>query len=501
MTLPVLVINRAVDGQRLQRFRQKARAQGVKPIRIAALDGHRMDCPFHLWSDLIGAHFWGEDRIKPGALACYLSHRLAWQHVVEQGWDRALICEDDADLAEPLERVEGIAAGLGDFDILFANDRLVTGGGDTVPLDMALAVMEAKAPGADCYLITRRGAERMLALSAEQKIVCGVDWAMVWNGLGGDASASGPEIEILDRYFQRDAARLDVHVLCQPVATLRGVGSSIEHGHQVPLASLTTPVERMVHADYAVHLGHGAARLSFLGRSGSDPVMEAHREGALWEDAPLGELIRRFPEGGCFVDIGAHLGNHTVALGRLAHAAVIAVEPNPEIRRLLEMNIALNGLEGRVTLHMVAAGAEEGRGTISIHRRKPAQSSVHPGPPKPAKPTSDEDLPAFDTAAKPTASVAVQPMDTLIEDIRVDAIKIDTSGREVEVLKGLKRTLKRQTPILLIDHHVNDIDRIAGLLDRFGYTRHAHYPHDRPNRAVSLYLPQPRQPADPSPAE
>lgn len=495
MTLPVLVINRAVDTQRLQRFKQKARAQGVKPLRIAALDGHNAACPFHLWSDLIGDHFWGEDRIKPGALACYLSHRLAWQHVVEQDMDRALICEDDADLIEPLDRLAEIAGGLEGLDILFANDRLATGGGETVPLDMALAVMEAKAPGADCYLITRRGAERMLALSAEQKIVCGVDWAMVWNGLGADAPVSKPEIEILDRHFKRGSSRLTIHVLCQPVAELRGAPSSIDHSHQVPLADLTTRGGRMVHADYAVHLRHGAARLSFLGRSGSDPVMEAHREGALWEEEALRALLRRFPQGGVFVDIGAHLGNYTVALGRLGDATVVAVEPNPEIRRLLEMNIALNGLEDRVTLHPVAAGAQDAQGTLSIHRRKPSQSSVQPGPPQAEKAPREDELPAFDTATKPVAPVEIHPADALIGDSRVDAIKIDTSGREVEVLKGLKRTLKRQRPLLMIDHHAKDDARIAAFLDRLAYTRAAQFAHQRPNRGLSLYRPRPSDPS------
>ena len=404
MTLPVFVINRACDEARWSRFKQKARAQGVKPERIAAIDGHRPDAPFHLYADLIGTHFWGEDRIKPGALACYLSHRKAWEQIVARGLDRALICEDDVDLTEPTERLAAAADTLGAFDLLFANDRLA--GGDGIrPLSDAVREMQAKAPGADCYLMTRRGAERMLALSARQKIVLrgGLGDAVERVGTGAGASRDfhpgqgpGAARSVVDRLRSRPAGLED----CAAGA------SSIAHSVTIPIAALSRQTSDLVHGEHMSHITCGLARLSFLGRGGSDPVMEAHRNGDLWESAALAALIRRFPEGGTFCDIGAHLGNHSVAMAVMAAARVISVEPNPEISKLLRMNIAMNRVEAQTMLRGETLGDKPGPGYLTIHRRKPAQTSLSPGIPAAVPPPDPVELPAYTASSKTDPSGA-----------------------------------------------------------------------------------------------
>ncbi|MEL6479430.1 MAG: FkbM family methyltransferase [Pseudomonadota bacterium] len=492
MTLPVLVINRACDTGRLQKFKQRARLHGVKPQRIAALDGHRADCPFHLWADLIGPQFWGGDRIKPGALACYLSHRRAWTRVVEAGYPAALICEDDADLTEPPDRIAALAAETPDLDLMFANDRLAAGGAGTLSLEAALAAMTAQAPGADCYLITAQGARAMLERSAAQRIVAGVDWAMIWNGLPREAARVRPELQSLDAMLAQGAGAappLTVRVAGQPMAALRGGPSSIAHGLTVPIAALKTQAAKLVHADYAAQIGRGLTRLSFLGRSGADPVMEAHRSGTLWEEAALSALIRRLPEGARALDVGAHLGNHAIALARWAGAEVIAVEPNPEITRLLAMNIALNRVEGRVRIEPQALGAAQGTGTLAVHRRRPGQSSVTPGPAPAEAPPMRDDLPAFDTPATPRKQVEIVPGDDLLGETRIDALKIDTAGREMDVLRGLKKTLRRCHPLVLVDHGLADAERVAGFLDRCGLTLLERFAHDKGARQIGFFGP------------
>ena len=489
MTLPVFVINRACDEARWSRFKQKARAQGVKPERIAAIDGHRPDAPFHLYADLIGTHFWGEDRIKPGALACYLSHRKAWEQIVARGLDRALICEDDVDLTEPTERLAAAADTLGAFDLLFANDRLA-GGGGIRPLSDAVREMQAKAPGADCYLMTRRGAERMLALSARQKIVCGVDWAMLWNGL--EPGLAHPEISILDKVLARPDPLLTAFALGQPVSRLRGGASSIAHSVTIPIAALSRQTSDLVHGEHMSHITCGLARLSFLGRGGSDPVMEAHRNGDLWESAALAALIRRFPEGGTFCDIGAHLGNHSVAMAVMAAARVISVEPNPEISKLLRMNIAMNRVEAQTTLRGETLGDKPGPGYLTIHRRKPAQTSLTPGIPAAVPPPDPEELPAYTASSKPTRPVQIVAGDTVIGETRLDGIKIDTSGREADVLRGLKTTLRRDRPLVLVDHSLSDAERVSAFLERLEILPLETFAHDGRNRQVILFGPSHR---------
>lgn len=460
MTPPVLVINRSQDAARLDSFRASAATHGIDPVRIPAHDGHRADFPFALFADLIGDTFWDQSTAKPGALACYLSHMRAWRYIFDQDLPHALICEDDAAFlrdpsALPLRH-----------DLLFANARMAAfcpaDSPTTVPLDdLSLDEGEsAPAPGADCYLLGQAGARRLLALTAEHKITLGVDWAMIrFARLGG----------------------LSAHVLAEPVADqARGAGSTIIHRHQAPLAGLLAREGSLAHTEYVATLRISGAQLCFAGRSGPDPVMEAHRLGQLWDEPGLRLLLDHFPEGGHFVDFGAHLGNHAVAMGCLGGAGRLTlVEPNDEITRLLQANLVMNGIADRVTLVPAGTGAwsDEGSGWILRNRRRSSETMI--------KTERPED------AGENVSPVRLVPGDVLLDGRPVDAIKIDTSGSEPEVLRGLTGTLRDQRPVVLVDHSAAGLDRIKRLAEDRGYGVSATVPSSRQNRVSSLLLPRP----------
>src|SRR6478672_1009763 len=62
------------------------------------------------------------------------------------------------------------------------------------------------------------------------------------------------------------------------------------------------------------------------------------------------------------IDVGAHAGNHVRALSALG-CRVIAVEPQPDFVRLLEL---LFGRSGNVTILAAGVGDRPGRATLSI---------------------------------------------------------------------------------------------------------------------------------------
>jgi len=64
MSLPVLVINRAIDTDRLKTFQASATAHGIQPTRIDAYDVHRPDFAFGLFAEMIGPNFWGPDQTR-----------------------------------------------------------------------------------------------------------------------------------------------------------------------------------------------------------------------------------------------------------------------------------------------------------------------------------------------------------------------------------------------------------------------------------------------------
>lgn len=259
MALPVLVINRAVDTDRLNAFRQSAGRARIEPVRIDALDAHQPDFPFQDHADLLRDRFWDSDRIKPGAIGCFLSHRRAWRHVVDSGRTMALICEDDAEFtAEFLvapERLETIAQATPDADVIFANGRMAAwsaahSAADVKPLQHILSDLAGSGgpkardlkptPGGDCYLISLSGAKALLERTDRQGIVCGVDWAMVWNGVGpvsASVASAFPELKTLARSVAPPEP-LNIFALSTPIADQRGGPSVLGHSVTVPIAEL-----------------------------------------------------------------------------------------------------------------------------------------------------------------------------------------------------------------------------------------------------------------------
>jgi FkbM family methyltransferase len=80
-----------------------------------------------------------------------------------------------------------------------------------------------------------------------------------------------------------------------------------------------------------------------------------------WEQPMIRELARALGEGDVFVDLGAYVGGYTLLASRLVgpHGKVVAFEPDPAARRLLERNLASNGA-ANVTVVPFAVGRDAG---------------------------------------------------------------------------------------------------------------------------------------------
>ena len=140
-----------------------------------------------------------------------------------------------------------------------------------------------------------------------------------------------------------------------------------------------------------------------------------------------------------FVDIGANVGQHTLFMS--AHAATIhAFEPYEPVRRRLLEKIADNRLDN-VTVHPVGLGQRDERRPFHA----PAGENTGTGSFRP-RPAGEH---------RPTIEgVAVVEGDRYFAQAgitRVDLVKIDVEGLEVEVLTGLRRTLRRDRPLIVME--------------------------------------------------
>ncbi|MEM6661196.1 MAG: FkbM family methyltransferase [Pseudomonadota bacterium] len=490
---PVLVINRLVDRDRWAGFCAAAEKVGVVPERIDALDAHRPGFPFAIYADLIGRTFWGNDTAKPGAIGCFLSHRRAWQKLVDDQIPIALICEDDARLVEDVEHLARDAARIEDLDILFANDRLASWtANETLPVSLPRVLADLAerggpkganlkaSPGGDAYVVTMKGARRLLEITQQQGILCGVDWAIVWNGLspGDPIPANFPELAALSEYAPPPAG-LNVYVRPQPVAHLaEDTPSVLRHSVEVPIQALIKRDWSLAHSEFVATLFLSGNELNFAGRAGPDPVMATHRSGEIWDEQGLRLLLERFPDGGHFVDVGAHIGNHSAVMGRVGNAAKLTiVEPNDEVHKLLLTNLSVNGLSDRVNLAapLVALGSRPGKSWMLRNRKRSSETMVKVDPPT-----------AQDSSV---VEIDVITGDDWLQNQAIDAIKIDTSGSEIDVLRSVAKVLSSQAPSILLDHADNGLDRVSRVADQLHYRVAGTVPSSRSRRSSSLLLP------------
>lgn len=140
------------------------------------------------------------------------------------------------------------------------------------------------------------------------------------------------------------------------------------------------------------------------------------------------------PPGGLAFDIGAHLGNRTLAWRRLG-ARVVAVEPQPDCLRVLHHLFAR---DRAVTVLPVAVGEAEGEAQLLVSARTPTVSTLSADWAQRVGAT-----PAFRGVRwSGGVRVPVTTLDALIaRHGRPDFVKIDVEGFEPAVLGGLSQPL------------------------------------------------------------
>ena len=132
------------------------------------------------------------------------------------------------------------------------------------------------------------------------------------------------------------------------------------------------------------------------------------------------------------LDVGAHTGEYAeLLLSQFPHACVHAFEPHPVTHELLR-----KAVRGRVGCHALALGAEAGE--FELFDRKKCDGSVRASLSRAAlESVQQEELIAH--------RVQVSMVDRFLAEQgieRVDLLKIDTEGFEMDVLNGAAQALQ-----------------------------------------------------------
>jgi FkbM family methyltransferase len=146
----------------------------------------------------------------------------------------------------------------------------------------------------------------------------------------------------------------------------------------------------------------------------------------------------RLPADAVFVDVGAHIGTHTIyalRTGRFARA--VAFEPEPRNASLLARNLEANGLAHAAVIVPKAAGAAPGTGVLHLHPRNTGAHAVD------APPSVD---------GQASLEVPIVRVDDEVERLgfaldKVGLVWIDVEGYEPQVLDGLDALMARSIPL------------------------------------------------------
>ena len=164
-----------------------------------------------------------------------------------------------------------------------------------------------------------------------------------------------------------------------------------------------------------------------------------------WE-SPEADLLERLARGrhGTFLDVGAHVGYHTVRLlDRLPGVRAVAVEPNPAVLDMLRANLAAAGIDERVTVLPVAAWDHDT--AVGLHQVETDNSG--------------------DYRVVPDGALRVDALrlDTVAAVIsgEVAVVKVDLQGRDHRAIAGLDAVLQCDRPDVVCEFCPDAIEELG----------------------------------------
>lgn len=173
-----------------------------------------------------------------------------------------------------------------------------------------------------------------------------------------------------------------------------------------------------------------------------------------YEQNMLEDIKERVGTNKVIVDIGANIGNHTVFFGKVCKAKkVFSFEPQKNIFKILSENIRVNKLDSIVTAYNKGIGEKHFHADVNVINSDNYGMS---------KLVSDD-----------SGDVDVDSLDNILMNQvdKVDMIKIDVEGMEIEVLKGSLGIIEKYKPLIYIECETEEeLKEVNNILNPFGYT-------------------------------
>jgi len=187
MKIPVLIVNLDRDEERFVRtVTQLQRYPILSPLRLSAFPGRIL--PDHVCHILTG-NAWSHEH--KGTLGCFISHVSAWETVArDEAANFTLVVEDNAEFSN-CELLANLVLPP-NCDLAFCNSRTAYPGQGRDPhsvlfrsVDRVPAFVESHghAVGTDGYILTPRGARKLIEFVTADRLFSHVDLRMLAYGI------------------------------------------------------------------------------------------------------------------------------------------------------------------------------------------------------------------------------------------------------------------------------------------------------------------------------
>lgn len=166
-------------------------------------------------------------------------------------------------------------------------------------------------------------------------------------------------------------------------------------------------------------------------------------------------LFKKFVEPGMTIlDIGVNKGYFSLLSAKIMNdkGKILSFEPSPENCYWIKESIAANGYKS-IKLFQIALFNKNGEMKLFMSEKSGHHSLVR-------------------NKGLGSINVPTMKLDDIITEQKIgkiDLIKIDVEGAEIQVLEGSFKLLAQQSPKLLIDIHIIDRKKLFRMLENFGF--------------------------------
>jgi len=180
-----------------------------------------------------------------------------------------------------------------------------------------------------------------------------------------------------------------------------------------------------------------------------------------WERNSTKTILKNLNPGDTFVDVGAHIGYYSLLASRIvgSEGKVYSIEPDSKNYSLLKKNIKANNYKN---IQVIKKAISNKLGRINFYTND----------------SNTGDNRIFDNGMKRIVTkVQSTTIDEIMNNKKIDFIKMDIQGSELKALLGMKKTLKRNKKIKLLiefwpdglSQNDGSFEKLLSLLDKYSF--------------------------------